>query len=62
MEEKACRKCGLIISHSDTCPLCNSNELTNKWNGYIIMLNAEKSQLAKLLNIKINSTYAINMG
>jgi DNA-directed RNA polymerase subunit E" len=61
MDEKACRKCGLIISHGGTCPLCNSSELTNKWNGYIIMLNAEKSELAKLLSIKVNSTYAINM-
>jgi DNA-directed RNA polymerase subunit E" len=62
MDEKACRKCGLIISHGDSCPLCNSKDLTNKWNGYIIMFNAEKSELAKALKIKVNSTYAINMG
>lgn len=61
MEEKACRNCKLIISHGDTCPSCGSKELTNKWSGYAIILNAEKSSIAKLLGVKINSTYAINI-
>jgi DNA-directed RNA polymerase subunit E" len=61
MEEKACRNCRLIISHGDTCPVCNLKDLTNKWSGYIIMLNSEKSSIAKAMGIKVNSTYAINV-
>lgn len=61
MEEKACKMCRLIISHGDTCPVCGSKELTTKWSGYAIILNAEKSQIAKTLGLKINSTYAINI-
>lgn len=61
MEEKACRSCRLIISHGDTCPSCGSKDLTNKWSGYAIIINAEKSSIAKLLNVKLNSTYAINI-
>jgi DNA-directed RNA polymerase subunit E" len=61
MEEKACRNCRLIISHGDTCPSCGSKELTTKWSGYAIVINAEKSSIAKLLGVKLNSTYAINI-
>jgi len=61
MEEKACRSCRLIISHGDTCPSCKSKDLTTKWSGYAIIINAEKSSIAKLLGVKLNSTYAINI-
>lgn len=61
MEEKACRNCRLIISHGDTCPSCGMKDLTNKWSGYAIIVNAEKSSIAKLLGVKLNSTYAINI-
>ena len=60
-DEKACKKCGMIISHGDTCPVCGSKELTNKWSSYIIVLNADKSDVAKKLNITINSTFAIDV-
>jgi DNA-directed RNA polymerase subunit E" len=61
MEEKACRNCRLVISHGDTCPSCGSKDLTTKWSGYAIVINAEKSSIAKLLGVKLNSTYAINI-
>ena len=61
MDEKACRNCRLVISHGDTCPSCGSKDLTTKWSGYAIVINAEKSSIAKLLGVKLNSTYAINI-
>ena len=61
MEEKACKNCHLLISHGDVCPLCGSTELTMKWSGYAIILNVEKSSIAKRLGLKVNSTYAINI-
>lgn len=60
-EEKACKKCGFIISHGSTCPVCGSKELTNKWNSYVIIVNAEKSAIAQKLGININSTFAIDV-
>jgi DNA-directed RNA polymerase subunit E" len=61
MEEKACRMCRLVISHGDACPICGSKNLTNRWSGYVIVMNSDKSAVAKMLNIKVNSTYAINI-
>ena len=54
--------CRLIISHGDTCPSCGSKELTTKWGSPVIILNAEKSDIAKKLGLKMNSTYAVNVG
>lgn len=61
MDEKACKNCKLLISHGDVCPICGSRELTTKWSGYAIILNAEKSAVAKKLDLKVNSTYVINV-
>jgi DNA-directed RNA polymerase subunit E" len=61
MEEKACKVCRLVISHGDVCPSCGSKELTTKWSSPVIVLNAEKSDVAKRLGLKMNSTYAINI-
>ncbi|MCL4411376.1 DNA-directed RNA polymerase subunit E'' [Candidatus Marsarchaeota archaeon] len=61
MEELACKNCRIIISHGDTCPLCGSTDLTSRWNGYVIMLNADKSDIAKKLGLKVNSVFALNV-
>jgi DNA-directed RNA polymerase subunit E" len=59
--EKACKKCRLIISQGDMCPVCGSTELTAKWNGYVVILNSERSEIAKKLGIKVNGTYALSI-
>lgn len=59
--EKACKNCRVIIAQGEVCPLCGSSNLTTKWNGYVVILNAEKSELAKKLGITTNGTYALNI-
>ncbi len=61
MVEKACKKCRVIIAQGEVCPICGSNELTTKWKGYIKILNTEKSELAKRMDLKVNGTYALNI-
>lgn len=61
MEEMVCKNCRIVISHGDKCPLCGSTELTSRWNGYVIMLNADKSDIAKKLGLKVNSIFALNI-
>jgi DNA-directed RNA polymerase subunit E" len=61
MEGKVCRKCKIIIAKGDKCPICGSTDLTTKWSSYIIVLNSEKSELAKKLNLSLNSIYALNI-
>ncbi|MCL5430532.1 MAG: hypothetical protein M1504_03590 [Candidatus Marsarchaeota archaeon] len=61
MEGKVCKKCRLVITHGDKCPLCGSSELTTKWSSYVIVLNAEKSDIANKIGAKVNSTFALNI-
>jgi DNA-directed RNA polymerase subunit E" len=61
MEGKACKNCRMIITHGDKCPLCGGTDLTNKWSSYVVVLNAEKSDIAQKIGAKINSTYALNI-
>ncbi len=59
--EKACRNCRLIITQGDVCPLCGSKDLTTKWSGYVVILDAEKSAIAKKFGIKVNGIYALSI-
>ncbi len=59
---KACKNCRMIIAQGEVCPICNASNLTTKWNGYIIITNMEKSEVAKKLDIKVNGTYALSIG
>ncbi len=61
MEGRACKHDRMIITHGEKCPLCGSSDLTTKWSGYVIVLNAEKSDIAKKLDFKVNSTFALNI-
>ncbi|MDE1857226.1 MAG: DNA-directed RNA polymerase subunit E'' [Candidatus Micrarchaeota archaeon] len=61
MEEKACKSCRLLIRSGDTCPLCGSKSITSKWSSYVIVLNAERSEVAQKLGIKVNELYALNI-
>lgn len=61
MVEKACRNCRLIIAQGTVCPICGQSKLTSKWSGYAVVLNVEKSDIAKKLGIKMNGAYALHI-
>ncbi len=46
-EELACKNCKFIISHGNRCPICGSEDLTSNWSGYVIIINVDKSEIAK---------------
>jgi len=57
---KACKKCRLI-SGADTCPQCQSTEMTEKYSGQLIVSDPEKSEIGKKLGVKVPGTYAIKI-
>ena len=58
---KACKNCRFITADPEKCPLCQSVELTEKFSGHLIVLDPEKSEIAKKLEIKAPGTYAIKI-
>lgn len=57
-KQKACKMCNRIFE-GDKCPNCGSKESTDSFKGKTIILNPEKSEIAKKLNIKEKGTFAI---
>ncbi len=60
MKELACRKCKMLTTEK-TCPNDGSTELSNEWSGLVIIINAEKSQVAKTLAITKAGRYALKV-
>ena len=44
---KACKDCGFIVKVDNKCPACGSNELSEKFQGIVIIFDAEKSEVAR---------------
>jgi len=58
MKSKACRACNRIYE-GDKCPGCDAKESTESYKGRIVIVNPEKSEIAKNLNIKEKGNFAI---
>ena len=59
-KQKACKICKTIYE-GEKCPKCDSKEHTENFKGRIVVLNAEKSEIAKKIDIKDNGTFAIKI-
>jgi len=59
-EERACRKCR-TLTREDICPTCGSSDLSPNWSGMVIILDVEKSDVAKAMGVKKPGRYALNI-
>ncbi|MBU0893986.1 MAG: DNA-directed RNA polymerase subunit E'' [Nanoarchaeota archaeon] len=59
MKSKACRLCNTIYENGEKCPKCGSKEFTDSFKGRIVIINPEKSEIAKKINIKDKGNFAI---
>ncbi|MBS3146741.1 DNA-directed RNA polymerase subunit E'' [Candidatus Woesearchaeota archaeon] len=57
---KVCKNCRLFVT-SDICPLCKRAEFADGFKGRITIIDPEKSEIAKKLNIKNKGEYAIKV-
>ncbi len=57
--QKACRQCS-FISKEDVCPRCGG-QTSKEWQGYLTVLDFEKSELAKKMGISANGEYALKV-
>jgi len=58
--KKACTKCKIFVEGNE-CPICHSNKFSTNWKGRIYILNPEKSEIAKKINITHEGEYAIKI-
>lgn len=59
---KACRKCRTLVDRDvEVCPSCGSRDFTEDWEGMVIVINPERSDVAKLLGISKPGRYAVKV-
>ncbi|MFH1431320.1 MAG: transcription elongation factor subunit Spt4 [Nanoarchaeota archaeon] len=56
--QKACKNCAAIYE-GDKCPQCGSQEYTEEIKGKMVILDSEKSEIAKKVKITKKGTYTI---
>ena len=57
-KKKACKSCRILVSGSE-CPLCKSSDLTTTWKGKMVVIDANKSEIAKKVGVNVKGEYAI---
>ena len=57
---RACKNCRYIVSVEKSCPKCNG-ELSEKYSGMIIVLDPERSEIAKLAELTTVGSYAVKV-
>lgn len=60
MSEQVCRECHRILA-GQTCPVCGSSNLSSDWSGLVIIINPQKSQIAKKLGVDMADKYALKV-
>ncbi|MCF2142174.1 MAG: transcription elongation factor subunit Spt4 [Candidatus Heimdallarchaeota archaeon] len=60
---KACKTCHRIIDDSEgnQCPNCKTHNFSKDYSGEVYIINPEKSEIAKKLNIKKPGLYALRV-
>ncbi|AKB75525.1 DNA-directed RNA polymerase subunit E'' [Methanosarcina lacustris Z-7289] len=60
MPEKACRHC-LRVLEGQNCPVCGTSDLSEEWSGLVIILDTERSEIAKKLGVDIPDRFALKV-
>jgi DNA-directed RNA polymerase subunit E" len=57
----ACKECRYIVQTKEkVCPKCQG-ELSDKFSGMVIILDPERSEVAKLINVNVVGSYAVRV-
>ncbi|OYT43215.1 MAG: DNA-directed RNA polymerase subunit E'' [Candidatus Aenigmarchaeota archaeon ex4484_56] len=57
---RACKICHRLTEDKE-CPVCKTKELTENWQGIVVIFNPEKSEIAKELGFLESGKYAIKV-
>jgi len=60
-KEKACRACRRVVEDAKECPECKGKAFTTFWRGYVIIIDPEKSEIAKKIGVTKPGKYALRL-
>lgn len=50
-----------MVEEGETCPACGSDDLSDRFSGLLIVLDAEKSGIARISEVKAPGRYAVKV-
>jgi DNA-directed RNA polymerase subunit E" len=56
---RACKICNLVTEESQ-CAICNE-ETSKEWQGYVVIIDHTKSEIARQMGIAANGKYALRV-
>jgi DNA-directed RNA polymerase subunit E" len=59
LQLKACKNC-MFISEGTKCPRCGG-ETSREWQGYLLVVDPEKSEIARKMGIHASGRYALRV-
>ena len=57
--ERACKRCSAVTEEAK-CPLCGG-ETSKEWQGYVVILDHTKSEIARRMGIHVNGKFALRV-
>lgn len=57
---KACKQCQFLSENMDTCPRCGG-QTSKEWQGFVAVIDFEKSEIAQRMGITANGRYALKV-
>jgi DNA-directed RNA polymerase subunit E" len=57
---KVCRDCHRVVD-GESCVICGTTNLSTDWAGYLVIIDPERSEVAKKMNIKLPGRYALKV-
>jgi len=55
-----CRECHRVVE-GEACVVCGSGNLSTDWSGYLVIIDPERSEISKKMNIKLPGIYALKV-
>lgn len=60
MAQKVCKQCRIVVN-GELCPLCKNLSLASATQGRVVILNAQKSEIAQKVGYPIEGEYVIKV-
>ncbi|MDK2915575.1 MAG: DNA-directed polymerase subunit [Euryarchaeota archaeon] len=57
---KVCRECHKVVE-GESCVVCGTSNLSEDWAGYVVIIDPERSEIAKKMNITMAGRYALKV-
>lgn len=55
-----CRDCHRVVD-GEACAVCGTANLSTDWAGYIVIIDPERSEIARRMNIRLPGRYALKV-